>query len=94
MSCRHYTPALAQGPQSIALPSGSPFAAAWWPSFATLHGAFSALYEGFAAYRDYERLRARGIPHDAAIRQSLGVGTTARAALPDVAGALCFAGKA
>ena len=94
MSCSQYTPALAHGAQPIAVPSGSPFVASWWPNFTALHGAFAALYEGFAAYRDYERLRARGIPHDAAIRQSLGVGTTPCAGLPDVAGALCFAGKA
>ena len=41
MSCSHYTPALAHGPQSIALPSGSPFAASWWPNFTALHGAFA-----------------------------------------------------
>jgi hypothetical protein len=58
----------------------------------TLRAAVDALCEGFAAYREYERLRRRGVPHDAAIRESLGVGR-GRAATP-TADPLCFAGRA
>jgi hypothetical protein len=59
----------------------------------TLLSAVDALREGFAAYREYERLRRRGVPHDTAIRESLGVGREP-AATPPTADPLCFAGKA
>jgi hypothetical protein len=55
-----------------------------------LRSFVDALHEGFAAYRDYEQLRASGVPHDRAIREALGVGFK-----PSVAPrALHFAGKA
>jgi hypothetical protein len=37
-----------------------------------------ALREGIAAHRQYERLRSRGIPHDKAIRQALGISHRAK----------------
>ena len=55
---------------------------------------FDALHEAFAAYREYERLRTRGIPHDAAIRESLGAGLKPSPVGPDAVRALSFAGRA
>src|SRR5439155_11311920 len=45
-----------------------------WPPFAALRTVYDALCEGLAAYRQYERLMSRGIPHDTAISAALGVG--------------------
>jgi hypothetical protein len=58
-----------------------------------LQTAVDALRESFAAFRAYERLRRRGVPHDAAIRQSLGVGRVPAPTAP-AADPLCFAGRA
>ena len=55
---------------------------------------FYGLHESFVAYRAYERLRARGLPHDAAIREALGVGVEPAPMPREVVRALCFAGKA
>jgi hypothetical protein len=55
---------------------------------------FDALCESLSAYRTYERLRAGGLLHDAAIRESLGIGREPAAMPREAARALCFAGKA
>jgi hypothetical protein len=57
-----------------------------------LQMVMDALRESFAAYREYERLRRRGVPHDAAIRESLGVGRAPAA--PPTANPFCFVGRA
>ena len=44
-----------------------------WPIATKLRSVSNALREGIAAHRHYEHLRSRGIPHDAAIRQALGI---------------------
>jgi hypothetical protein len=54
--------------------SAPPTAASSWPTVAALRTMCDALREGLAAYRQYEHLRSRGIPHKTAIRQALGVG--------------------
>jgi hypothetical protein len=33
-----------------------------------------AMLEAFLAYRQYEQLRSRGVPHDGALRNAMGVG--------------------
>lgn len=44
-----------------------------WPIAKTLQALWAALREGFAAHRQYHCFRRRGIPHDPALRQALGV---------------------
>jgi hypothetical protein len=39
----------------------------------TLLSVLDALWEGFAAHREYEHLRSRGIAHDAALRHAFGI---------------------
>jgi hypothetical protein len=39
----------------------------------TLQIVLQSLREGLQAYRRYEELRAKGVPHDTAIRQALGL---------------------
>lgn len=43
-------------------------------TFAALRTMGDALREGLAASRQYEHLRSRGISHDMAIREALGLG--------------------
>jgi hypothetical protein len=45
-------------------------APAFW-SATTVLALFSALCDGLAAYRQYEHLKSRGIPHDDALRHAL-----------------------
>ena len=90
MPCLKHTPGLAQTAGTICHPV--PPLAGWsWPT--TLHAFIDALREGFAAWREYEQLRARGITHDLAIRQALGVGLTPPVAR-DTVHTLYFAGGA
>jgi hypothetical protein len=42
----------------------------------SFHRATDAFCEGLAAYRQYEHLRSRGIPHGRAVSEALGVGPT------------------
>jgi hypothetical protein len=69
-------------------------AAAVGPIVATLRAVGEAWREALAAHRDYERLRSRGMPHDTALRESLGLGRVPPQPLRDAAKPLCFAGKA
>jgi len=48
-----------------------------WPIAAMLRTICESLSEAFAAHRHYERLRSRGMPHTAALRESLGIGRCA-----------------
>ena len=41
-----------------------------WPAFATVC-FFVSLYDGLAAYRQYEHLKSSGVTHDAALRTAL-----------------------
>jgi len=47
----------------------------FWTVVSALRAAWGDLREGLAAHREYERLRARGVPHATALRESLGFGT-------------------
>jgi hypothetical protein len=53
--------------------SGQPSASSSRPVAAMLRVVFQSLWEALAAHRRYEELRSRGIPHDTAIRQALGI---------------------
>ena len=68
-----------------------PTAAASWPTVTALRAVCDALPEGLAAYRQYEQLRSRGVPHDTAIRPALGFGPSQ--GTPQAAESLFFAGK-
>ena len=65
-----------------------------WPMVAMLHAMCDAWREALAAHRQYECLRSRGIPHDTAIRDSLGLGHIHRAGTRHAAKLLYLAGKA
>jgi hypothetical protein len=59
------------------------------------HGtAWEAWRDGLAAHRQYEHLRSRGVPHEEAIREALGVGYSRSQAAREAAKPLYFAGKA
>ena len=51
-------------------------AASFWRTVIALRTMWGAFREGLAAHRQYEHLRSRGVPHDAAIKEALGVGRT------------------
>jgi len=53
-----------------------------------------SLREGLAACREYEELRSRGMPHDSALRVSLGLGSSPRQETRAAAKPLHFAGRA
>jgi hypothetical protein len=54
---------------------------------------WAALREAFAASHEYQSLRSRGVSHDRAIRQALGIGRScSHTPTPDQR--LCFAGRA
>jgi hypothetical protein len=74
--------------------SARPTAASCWPTLTALRMICDALREGLAAYRQYEHLRSRGVPHDTAVREALGIGLSPSQATRETAGALYFAGKA
>ena len=59
-----------------------------------LRTAWEAWCDGLAAHRHYEHLRSRGVPHDAAIREALGVGYSRSPGAHEAAKPLYFAGKA
>jgi hypothetical protein len=69
-------------------------APATWPMLATLHAMWDAWGEALAAHRRYEHLRSRGVPHDTAITESLGLGHVHRAGTRHAAKLLYLAGKA
>ena len=50
--------------------------------------------EALAAHRQYEQLRSRGISHDTALRESLGIGLARSPVRCVAAKPLSFAGKA
>jgi hypothetical protein len=61
---RTYSPAAA--------PGGRPTAASRPPMATALRTTWEALRQGLAAARRYQRLTAMGMPHDPALRQTLG----------------------
>jgi hypothetical protein len=59
-----------------------------------LRTIYDALREGLAAYRQYERLRSRRIPHDMAIRAALGIDRSHVHGRRHTPKALCVASRA
>ena len=94
MSCLHYTSGLDQSYRGTTCRSARPRAGWSSSTLTTLRSFFDGLHESFTAYCTYQRLRAGGLPHDAAIREALGVGREPAPMPREVVRALCFAGKA
>jgi hypothetical protein len=63
-----------------------------WPIVTALRKIYGAFGEALAACREYEQLRSSGLPHDAALKHSLGIGPARRAC--GTARPLHFAGRA
>jgi hypothetical protein len=61
---------------------------------ATLRAIGAAWREALAGHREYEHLRSRGMAHDTALREALGIGRVPPQASRNAAKPLCFAGKA
>ena len=53
--------------------SAQPTASSSWRTARALRMIWDALHGGLAAYRQYEHLRSRSVPHDTAIREALGI---------------------
>jgi hypothetical protein len=64
------------------------------PITMTLRTICEAWRESLAAHRQYEKLRARSIPHETAIREALGFGRSASRPARENAERLYFSGKA
>jgi hypothetical protein len=94
MSFLHYTSGLEQSYHGTTCRSALPRAGWSSSTLTTLRSIFDGLHESFVAYRAYHRLTARGLPHDAAIREALGLGREPAPVARQPARALCFAGKA
>jgi hypothetical protein len=67
-------------------------AASAWPAVAAVRMMCAAFCEGLAAHREYEALRSRGMAHERALREALGLGCSR---LPqETVMPLYFAGRA
>ena len=70
-----YAPELDQPPATrLRGPPSQPIAAVRRPILTAFWAFFDALRESLAAHREYEHLRSRGMPHDKALREALGIG--------------------
>ena len=69
-----------------------PATAPSWPTVTGLWTIFGAFGEALAACRQYEHLRSSGLPHDTALRESLGIGPSQRTC--GATRPLYFAGRA
>lgn len=90
MTHLHYTADLHR---ACAGPDTTPQRSRRFPVLVRLRTVVEVLRESIAACRHYERLRARGVSHDRAIRDSLGVGREP-AATPPTTDPFWFAGRA
>ena len=68
--------------------------AAAWPIAAALRAILDGWRDGLGAHRQYEQLRSRGVPHDTALSEALGIGRIPASARRAAAKPLCFAGRA
>jgi hypothetical protein len=72
--------------------SSPPPAVSGWPAVSAVRKMGAAFCEGLAAHREYEALRSRGMAHERALREALGLGC---ARLPrETVAPLYFAGRA
>jgi len=69
-----------------------PATAVFWPAVAALRTIFDAFHEALAAQRQYEHLRSRGLSHNTAVAEALGVSPSK--AMRETAKPLYFVGKA
>jgi hypothetical protein len=90
----HCTPGFENGHREANLAGGSAQWAAAWSIAANMRSIGEAWREGLAAHREYERLTSRGMAHDIALREALGIGPVSSPSPRDAAKPLCFAGKA
>jgi len=67
-------------------------AASSWPTVTALRKVYGAFGEALAACREYEQLRSGGLPHDTALRASLGIGASKKSC--GTTRPLYFAGRA
>jgi len=51
-----------------------------WPPLTVLRAMCEALQEGLAVHRQYEVLRSKGVPHGAALRRAVAIGSPSLAA--------------
>jgi hypothetical protein len=79
----HYSPGWHHTPHEAHLTDRSVLSTFW--------GAFR---EALTASRRYHSLRSRGLSHDTASREALGIGASSSQATRMPARSLCFAGKA
>jgi hypothetical protein len=69
-----------------------PRSASVWSAVAAVRMMWDAFCEGLAAHREYEALRSRGVAHERALREALGLGCSR---LPrETVTPLYFAGRA
>lgn len=69
-------------------------AAPFRPAVTALRMIYDALREGLAASRQYEHLRSKGVPHDTALREALGIGRSPSHGTREAAKPIYFAGRA
>jgi hypothetical protein len=65
-----------------------------WAPLTALRATCEALREGLAVHREYEALRSKGVPHDAALREALAIGATPAWQTCRTVAPLYFAGRA
>ncbi len=88
-----FAPGLDDGYRQESPPARSaPPTGAAWPIAITLRAFVDTWRETLAACREYEQLRAWGMPHDTALREALGL--SASPPRRETAQPLYFAGKA
>ena len=80
--------------QPVSARTAGPRRQAPWAMVATLHAMWDAWGEALAAHRQYEHLTSRGVPYNAALRESLGLGRIPHADTRHAAKLLYLAGKA
>jgi hypothetical protein len=92
-SC-HYLPDFDHSHHASRIGRGAQRASAAGAMVSALRTAWDAWRDGLAAHRHYEHLRSRGVPHEEAIREALGVGCSRSRSEREAAKPLYFAGKA
>ncbi len=65
-----------------------------WSALVALRAMWGAFREGLSAHREYEQRRSRGMPHDQALREALGLGARPSRHTRCTAAPLDWAGRA
>jgi hypothetical protein len=79
---------------SLGATSHERFSPGAWPPLRVLRAMCEALHEGLATHREYEALRSKGLPHDAALRQAFAIGPVPSRQAWGTVAPLYFAGRA